>query len=130
MKSFVLAAFIFLAVLLFLRSGAAVTKCLAALVFVLRRSKNGDSVRVRSCTGWAKHMIRLQEGRMYEFHLDSQCLNGETAAFVLDSKKQELLKLTPYLPSGTAPPEDSAVCYLRWEFKHASGEFALSWREV
>ncbi|MCM1148891.1 MAG: hypothetical protein NC319_02230 [Butyricicoccus sp.] len=130
MKTSVLAALIFLAIYLFLRSGAAVTKCLAALVFVFRRSKNAANVHVSSCTGWAKHTVRLQEGRIYEFHLDALCPKGETAVFILDGKKQGLLRLTPYLPSGSVMPGEGACCYLRWEFKHASGKFTLSWREV
>lgn len=130
MKTLALTALVFLAVHLFLRSGAAVTKCLAALVFVFRRSKNAANVRVSSCTGWAKHTVRLQEGRMYEFHLDAQCLKGETSVSLLDGKKRELLRLTPYLPSGSVMPGGSADCYLRWEFKHASGKFTLCWREL
>lgn len=130
MKTLVPASLVILAVYLFYLRGAAVTKCLAALVFVFRRSKSGDNVRIRSCTGWAKHTLRLREGKMYEFHLDAQCLKGETAVLVLDSKNQELLRLSQYLPSGSVMPGGSANRYLRWEFKHASGEFALSWREV
>lgn len=55
MKTLVPASLVILAVYLFYLRGAAVTKCLAALVFVFRRSKSGDNVRIRSCTGWAKH---------------------------------------------------------------------------
>lgn len=130
MKTLVLAALVFLAVYLFFRRGPAVTKCLAALVFVFRRSKNGDNVRVSSCTGWAKHTVRLREGRVCEFHLDAQCLRGETSVSLLDGEKQELLRLTQYLPDRSICPVGSDRYSLRWEFKHASGEFALSWREV
>lgn len=130
MKTLILTALVIFAVYLFFRSSAAVTKCLAAILFVLRRSKNAVNVHVRSCTGWAKHTLRLQEGRMYEFHLDTQDFNGEIAVFLLDDNKQELLRLTPYFPSGNVMLSGSARCCVRWEFKHASGKFALGWQEV
>lgn len=130
MKFFLLAVLVCLAIYLMCRSGATVTKSIAAVLFVFRRSKNADNVSVSSCTGWVRHALRLQEGKTCEFHLDAQSPKGDIAISLLDGKKQTLLRITPYLPDGSIRLSGSVRYYLHWEFKHASGKFALSWREV
>ncbi len=113
----------------YLRS-IAVSKRIAANLFVFRPSQDRDRVTLSSCTGWVKHMGRFFEGGTYEFTLDMQLSKGNIEVILLGAKKELLLKLDQQSPTAKIDLDAKNKCYLRWEFKDATGKCELRWKEV
>ena len=110
--------------------GLAVTKCIAAVLFVFRPGRDADRVELNSCSGWVRHVGRFQQGGAYEFSFESRLSKGEAEVSLLDRDKRPLLKLNSQSPTGTIRLEESGRCYLRWEFQNATGQCKLSWRKI
>lgn len=108
--------------------GLAVTKCIAAVLFVFRPGRDADRVKLDSCSGWVRHMGRFRQGRTYEFSFEAWLSKGEAEASLLDRDKRPLLRLSRQSPTGTIKLEQR--CYLRWNFQNATGQCELSWREI
>ena len=98
-----------------------------AILFGFRQGKDADKVTLDSCTGWVKHVGRFRESRTYEFTLDCQLSKGDVEVFLLDKKKQLLLKLNRQFSAGRAELDEKSRYYLRWEFKNATGKCELHW---
>lgn len=109
------------------RQGFAVTKCVAAVLFVFRPGKQSDRVSLDSCTGWVRHAGRFRQSGTYEFCLDCQLSKGGAELILLDRQKRELLRLNQSKATGEIKLEKSARYYLRWEFKNATGRCELRW---
>lgn len=114
-------------VYLLYRRGLAVTKCIAAVLFVFRPGQDADRAKLNSCTGWVRHMGRFRRGRTYDFSFEAWLSKGEAEVSLLDRDKRPLLKLNRQSPTGTIKLEERY--YLRWEFQNATGQCELSWRE-
>lgn len=114
-------------VYLLYRRGLAVTKCIAAVLFVFRPGRDADRAKLNSCTGWVRHMGRFRQGQTYEFSFEARLSKGEAEVSLLDRDKRPLLKLNRQSPTGTIKLEERY--YLRWEFQNATGQCELSWRE-
>ena len=110
------------------RRGLAVTKCIAAVLFVFRPGREADRADVNSCTGWVRHVGRFHENKTYAFTLTCRLSKGSAAVCLLDREKRPLLKLDSRSPSGQLSPEGKT--YLRWDFQKATGQCELSWREL
>lgn len=110
--------------------GLAVTKSVAAVLFVFRPGKQGDSVSLDSCTGWVRHMGRFRESRMYTFHLDCRLSKGSAAVTLLDRQKRELLRLSQGSPAGEIELSGNGRYFLRWEFQNATGKCELRWQRL
>ena len=108
--------------------GLAVTKCIAAVLFVFRPGRDADRAELNSCSGWVRHMGRFHQGRVYEFSFEAQLSKGEAEVSLLDRDKRPLLKLNRQSPTGTIKLEERY--YLRWEFQNATGQCELNWREI
>lgn len=115
-------------VYLLYRRGLAVTKCIAAVLFVFRPGRDADRAELNSCSGWVRHMGRFHQGRAYEFSFEARLSKGEAEVSLLDRDKRPLLKLNRQSPTGTVKLEERY--YLRWEFQNATGQCELSWREI
>ena len=109
------------------REGLAVTKSIAAVLFVFRPGRQGDKVSLDSCTGWVRHMGRFRESRIYTFHLDYRLSKGSAAVTLLDRQKRELLRLSQDAPEGEIELSGTGRYYLRWEFQNATGSCELRW---
>lgn len=107
--------------------GYAVSKSIAAIVFVFHPGKDADRVTVDSCTGWVSHGGLFRESRIYEFTLDAQLTRGDVEVLLLNQKKTPLLRLNKWHPTGHAELDGSSRYFLRWEFRHASGKCELRW---
>lgn len=110
------------------RNGMAVSKCIAAGLFVFLPGKNGYKVSLGACTGWIRHTGRFRERRTYAFALDARLSRGDAAVILLGRGKQPLLKLDRQHPQGTVALDGGSRYVLRWEFRHATGTCALRWR--
>lgn len=119
-------ALLVLAYLLY-RRGFAVTKSIAAILFVFRPGKQGDRVSLDSCTGWVRHMGRFRDSRVYAFSLDCRLSKGSAEVLLLDRQKQELLRLNQVRSTGEIELDGGSRYYLRWEFKNATGKCELRW---
>lgn len=115
-------------VYLLYRRGLAVTKSIAAVLFVFRPGRDADRAKLNSCTGWVRHMGRFRRGRTYDFSFEARLSKGEAEVSLLDRDKRPLLKLNRQSPTGTVKLEERY--YLRWEFQNATGQCELSWREI
>ena len=105
----------------------AVSKSIAAVLFVFRPSRNADRAALNSCTGWVRHMGRFSESRTYEFTLDTQLSKGDAAVSLLDAKKVLLMRLNRQSPAGKIDLDARNRYYLRWEFENATGKCTLRW---
>lgn len=105
----------------------AVSKSIAAVLFVFRPSRNADRASLNSCTGWVRHMGRFSESRTYEFTLDTQLSKGDAAVSLLDAKKVLLMRLSRQSPAGKIDLDARNRYYLRWEFENATGKCTLRW---
>ena len=108
--------------------GIAVSKSIAAVLFVFRPGKNADRVTLNSCTGWFRHRGRFRETRIYEFTFTAQLSTGHAEAVLLDRAKQPLLTLDSRHPAGTIKLEGGNRYYLHWNFANASGTCGLRWK--
>lgn len=105
----------------------AVTKSIAAMIFVFRPGRDADSVTLGSCTGWVRHMGRFSESGTYEFTLNAQLSEGDAEVTLLGAKKELLLRLNRQAPAGRINLDTENRYYLRWEFRGASDKCALRW---
>lgn len=105
----------------------AVTKSICAVLFVFLPGKNGDRFTLDACTGWVRHMGRFYESRTYAFALDVPLSAGDAEVYLLDEKKQPLLKLSKQFPYREIALDGKYRYYLHWEFRSASGKCALRW---
>ena len=118
------------ALYLLYRQGLAVTKSIAAILFVFCPGREGDRVNLDSCTGWVRHVARFHGGKTYMFALDYQISKGSAEVLLLNKKKQLLLKLDGQSPNGMIKLEKDGRYYLRWEFRNATGQCELRWNET
>lgn len=114
-----------LAMYLFYRQGFVVTKSITAVFFWFQPGKDGDRAELNACSGWVRHMVR--GSGTCEFSLDCQLSKGDAEVLFLNSRKQEILRLDRYMPSGQARLEEDGRYFLRWNFQHATGTCALRW---
>ena len=105
----------------------AVSKSIAAILFVFRPCRDADKVTLDSCTGWVKHMGRFSESRAYEFTIDKQLSKGNEEVLLLGAKKERLMKLNRQSPTGTIELDAKNSYYLRWKFEGATGKCELRW---
>ncbi len=107
----------------------ATRKCIRAVLFVFLPEKTRDKVLLGACTGWVRHMGPFEESRKYAFSLDAKLTKGEVEVLLLNRQKQPLFRLRKQSPSQTIEL-DGQNCryYLRWEFRHASGQCELRWQ--
>lgn len=110
--------------------GLAVSKSIAALIFVFQRGKNGGRFTLDSCTGWLRHSGRFRESRTYAFTFDCRLAKGEAEVLLLDRNRRELLRLDRHRPAGRMELDGKSRYYLRWSFKGASGKCGLRWQAV
>lgn len=109
------------------REGLAVTKSIAAVLFVFRPGKQGDSVSLNACTGWVRHVGRFRESRTYTFQLDCRLSKGSAEVVLLDRQKRELLRLSQGSPAGEIELSGNGRYFLCWEFQSATGNCELRW---
>ena len=109
------------------RQGFAVSKSIRALVFLFQPGAAGDTASVDSCSGWVRHAGRFRESRQYAFSLDAQLSKGDVEVSLLNGKKQELLKLNRWAPTGSIELDGKSRYYLQWRFSGATGKCALRW---
>ena len=105
----------------------AVSKSIAAILFVFRPCRDADRVILDSCTGWVRHMGRFSESRTYKFTLDTQLSKGNAEVLLLGAKKERLMKLNRQSPTGTIDLDAKNRYYLRWKFEDATGKCVLHW---
>lgn len=109
------------------RQGLMVTKSIAAVLFVFRPGKHGDSLSLDTCSGWVRHRGRFREGRIYTFQLDCRLSKGSAVVTLLDRRKRELLRLNQDSPAGEIELSGNGRYFLRWEFQKATGNCELRW---
>ena len=107
--------------------GIAVTKSIAAIVFMFWPGRDSDRATVDSCSGWVRHAGRFRESRTYEFALYAEMSKGDVEVFLLDAERQPLLKLTQWRPAGSITLDGGSRYYLQWEFTSATGKCELRW---
>ena len=109
------------------RQGFAVTKSIAAILFIFRPERQADRVSLDTCTGWVRHVGWFHESRIYEFYLNCQLSNGDAEVTLLNSQVQALLRLNRNQPTGVIELEKKARYYLQWDFQRATGKCELCW---
>lgn len=82
------------------RQGFAVTKSIAAVLFLFQLGKRGGRASLNSCTGWVRHRGRFRESRIMKFCFDCRLSSGDAEVVLLDSQKRELLRLNRHQSTG------------------------------
>ena len=109
------------------RQGFAVTKSIAAVLFVFQLGKRGGRASLNSCTGWVRHRGRFRESRIMKFCFDCRLSSGDAEVVLLDSQKRELLRLNRHQSTGELKLDGTARYYLQWDFHRATGICELHW---
>ena len=109
------------------RKGFLTSKRIAAALFIFRRSENGESATVDSCSDSLRHTVRFPESRSYQFHFHGGLSKGDVEIVLSDAKKQPLLRLNRCAPTGVVKLDKNNKYFLRWEFRKATGRCELSW---
>ena len=109
------------------RQGLAVTKRIAAILFVFRPGREADRAKLDSCTGWVRHMGRFRRSGTYVFSMDCRLSKGDASVSLLDQEKRELLHLNRDRTSGSICLHRECRYSLRWEFQNATGKCVLRW---
>ena len=132
MRPYYLIVFLTLGAVVYLlySRGLAVTKSIAAVLFVFRPGRDADRAELNSCSGWVRHVGRFHQGRTYDFSFEGRLSKGEAEVSLLDRDKRPLLKLNRRSSTGTIKLEESGRYYLRWNFQNATGQCELRWREM
>ena len=107
--------------------GILIVRRTAAIMIVFQRGRNTDNATLTSCHGWLKYVRKFDESRTYEFSLDTQLSDGNAEVTLLDKEKRQLIKLNQQSPVGRIDLNAKTKCYLRWEFKNATGKCELRW---
>ena len=109
------------------RQGFAVTKSIAAVLFVFQPGKRGGRASLDSCTGWVRHRGRFRKSWIMKFCFDCRLSSGDAEVVLLDSQKRELLRLNRHQSTGELKLDGTARYYLQWEFHRATGICELHW---
>nr|WP_325189046.1 hypothetical protein [uncultured Oscillibacter sp.] len=109
------------------RQGFAVTKSIAAVLFVFQPGKRGGRASLNSCTGWVRHRGRFRKSWIMKFCFDCRLSSGDAEVVLLDSQKRELLRLNRHQSTGELKLDGTARYYLQWEFHRATGICELHW---
>jgi len=105
------------------------TKNIRAILFVFQPRETEEKVTLDACSGWVRHMSRFFESGLYTFTLNVQLSKGNVEVFLLDKKKQPLLKFNKQHLSHTIHLNRKSKYYLQWEFESASGQCELRWQQ-
>lgn len=105
------------------------SKSITAVLFIFRPGRDRVRAALTSCSGWVRHAVKFRESGTYEFTLDSELSQGSAEVYLLDGKKQPQFKLSLLNSSQEIYLEAKSKCYLRWEFKSASGKCELRWQK-
>ena len=109
------------------RQGFALTKSIAAVLFVFQPGKRGGRASLNSCTGWVRHRGRFRKSWIMKFCFDCRLSSGDAEVVLLDSQKRELLRLNRHQSTGELKLDGTARYYLQWEFHRATGICELHW---
>ena len=126
--SAVVAFFVALQYILYI-NGFLVIRAMSALVFLstTRWWSTRPSAKVRSCTGFARKVLKFKESRTYHFSFTSELSKGSITAEIQGRNKETLLLLDGDNTSGVLDVKAGERYYLVVRFKGATGNFELSW---
>jgi len=91
-----------------------------------RRDRMGFSFT--RCNGWIYRVLKVREGGIYRFDLDTKLSKGTVQFQLLDGRKLPLLTLNPDNTRGRSQLEKGRY-FVRMQFTHASGDCAASWEK-
>lgn len=109
-------------------NGYMVINAKRAIMFVGSiRGKDSCKARFSSCSGYMKRVIRFDESRSYNFVLVPELTEGELVVEILDSNKQNIMKLDAYNRYANIVVDKKKRYYLVFNFQSASGSYELDW---
>ena len=103
--------------------GYMIVKSTSAVSFV--GSANGSSARFSSCSGYIKRIVRFKDDATYTFILDADLSKGDMSVELLDSAKQRIMQLNCASNRASIAVEKKKKYYLVFNFKSATGNYAL-----
>lgn len=86
------------------------------------------SATFSSCTGFLKRVIKLKEARKYTIILDANISKGDLKVIIQDSKKCDVLVLTPENPVGYIDAQANSKYYFAFHMHKATGNYELTWK--
>ena len=106
-----------------------VIRAMSALVFLstTRWWSTRPSAKVRSCTGYARKVLKFKESRTYQFSFTSKLSKGSVTAEIQGRNQETLLLLDSEHANGALDVKAGERYYLVVRFKGATGRFELSW---
>lgn len=103
--------------------GYMIVKSTSAALFI--GSAKGNSARFTSCSGYIKRIVKFKDDGTYTFILDADLSKGDMSVELLDSAKQKIMLLNCANNSASISVEKKKKYYLVFNFKSASGRYAL-----
>lgn len=110
-------------------NGFLVIRSITALVFQAfgPQWKTRPWARVRSCTGYARKVLKFEQSREYQFSFRPKVSRGSITVEVQNRDKKPILILDEENPRGVLQVKKSERYYLVVRFHKATGEFEMNW---
>lgn len=103
--------------------GYMIVKSTSAALFI--GSAKGNSARFTSCSGYIKRIVKFKDDGTYNFFLDADLSKGDMSVELFDSAKQKIMQLNCANRSASIAVEKKKKYYLVFNFKSATGRYAL-----
>lgn len=91
--------------------------------------KNRMGFSFTRCNGWVRRVLKVKEGGIYRFDLDTSLSKGSVQFQVLNAGKLPLLTLDPDIPRGRIQLEAKQRYFVQMQFLHTSGDCKAAWEK-
>jgi len=124
-KLFIIFLLVFALIYVLYMSGLIPITVKSAVMFI--GGKSCKKATFTSCNGYMKRIIKLEEGRNYNFKLDARLTGGRMSVELIDKNKQTMLRLDEGNHTTIFKSKHPSRYTLMIRFYSATGEYALDW---
>lgn len=89
--------------------------------------KKRCNIKFKTCNGYIRKVIKIREGRNYQFTFNSNITMGYVTAEIQDANGKILLQLDKNNPESAIKLEKNYRYYLVLRFENADGELVFTW---
>ncbi|MBQ8590253.1 MAG: hypothetical protein IJ486_07340 [Firmicutes bacterium] len=107
------------------QNGYMVTKAIRSIKFI--GTERGKKASFKACTGTLKRIVRFRESRIYTFTLYTELEKGKVELYLLDSEKNEVLKLDQMITEEAVMLDGVEKYTMVIKLESASGYYEIEW---